>query len=157
LEQIHFLEFFSARINGLYYMTHGGLGLRKYQFNRDGYFFFKGYGEAPNVRKRTHQMQIHTFIEMARFLHLIDSQKIQVSVILNQRPIMSAIIKTNRHALEWIETQRGRIKDATIDVDLPLKFRLKVRIETASVWGACPTPMHGPHAFSIILAPALIR
>jgi anaerobic magnesium-protoporphyrin IX monomethyl ester cyclase len=120
--KIHFLEFFSARINGLYYMTHGGLGLRKHQFNRDGYFFFKGYGEAPNVRKRTQQMQIHTFIEMTRFLHLIDSQMIQISVILNQRAIMSAIIKTNRHALEWIETRREKIKDATVDVDLPFEI-----------------------------------
>jgi radical SAM superfamily enzyme YgiQ (UPF0313 family) len=120
--KIHFLEFFSARINGLYYMTHGGLGLRKYQFNRDGYFFFKGFGEAPNVRQRTSKMRIQTFIEMARFLHLIDSQKIQISVKINQRPIMSTIIKTNRHALEWIDTRRRKIEDATIDVDIPYEI-----------------------------------
>jgi len=120
--KIHFLEFFSARINGLYYMTHGGLGLRKYQFNRDGYFFFKGFGEAPNVRQRTSTMQIHNFIAMARFLHLIDSQKIQISVIINQRPIMSTIIKTNRHALEWIDTRRRKIADATIDIDIPYEI-----------------------------------
>ena len=120
--KIHFLEFFSARINGLYYMTHGGLGLRKHQFNRDGYFFFKGFGEAPKVRERTSKMRIQTFIEMARFLHLLDSQKIQISVMINQRPIMSTIIKTNRHALEWIDTRRRRIEDATIDVEIPYEI-----------------------------------
>jgi hypothetical protein len=120
--KIHLFEFISSRINGLYYMTHGGLGLRKYQFNRDGYYFFQGFGEAPGVRKRTQKMQIHTFIEMKRFLHLIGSQKVQISVIFNRHPLMSAIIKTNRHALEWIDTMPGRIDNATIDVDIPYEI-----------------------------------
>lgn len=120
--KIHLFEFISSRINGLYYMTHGGLSLRKYQFNRDGYYFFRGFAEAPGVRERTSKMHIHEFIEMARFLHLIGSQKVQISIIFNQRPIMSVIIKTNRHALEWIDTMPKKIADATIDVNVPYEI-----------------------------------
>ncbi len=125
-KKIPLFDFLSSRINGLFYMTHGGLGLRKYQFNRDGYFFFLGYGEAPNVRQRTHKMQIHNFIEMKRFLHLIGTQKIQLSIILNRRALMSVIIKTNRHALEWIDTMVGRIKDSTVN------FKIKYEIFKAN-------------------------
>ena len=39
---------------------------------------------------------------------------------------------------------------------LPLKFLLKVLRETAPDLGDCPMPMHGPQAFSMILAPALM-
>ncbi len=120
--KIHFLEFISAYINGLYYMTHGGLSLRKSQFNRDGFYFFKGFGEAPNVRQRTSKMHIHSFIEMSRFLHLLGSQKVQISIIQNQHPIMSAIIKTNDHALEWIDTMRGKLDKVTIDVNVPYEI-----------------------------------
>ncbi|MHA1648642.1 MAG: B12-binding domain-containing radical SAM protein [Candidatus Helarchaeota archaeon] len=121
-KKIHLMDFISSRINGLFYMTHGGLGLRKHEFNRDGYFFFKGFGEAPNVRKRTQEMQIHSFIEMNRFLHLLGSQTIQLSIILNHRPLMSALIKTNRHALEWIDTMRGSINNATININIPYEI-----------------------------------
>ncbi len=120
--KIHLFEFMSSRINGLYFMTHGGLGLRRHQFNRDGYFFFQGFGEAPDVRERTRKMQIHRFIDMTHFLHLIGSQKVQLSVILNNRVIMSAIIKTNRYALEWIDTLPGKIANATVDIDIPFEI-----------------------------------
>src|SRR5665647_3926816 len=39
----------------------------------------------------------------------------------------------------------------------PLKFRLKVRRETAPVFGDWPIPMQGPQAFSITLAPEFIK
>jgi len=103
-------------------MAHGGLGLRKFQFNRDGIFFFQGFGEAPNVRARTKEMQIHKFIEMKRMLHLLGSQKIQISIILNRKAYMSAIIKTNRHALEWIDTRMGKTDDATIEFKIPYEI-----------------------------------
>jgi radical SAM superfamily enzyme YgiQ (UPF0313 family) len=121
-KKIHLFDFLSSRINGLFYMTHGGLGLRKYEFNRDGVFFFQGFGEAPDVRARTQRMQIHTFIEMKRFLHLLGTQKIQLSVMLNKHAILSVIIKTHRHALEWIDTMTGKIDDASIDVKIPYEI-----------------------------------
>ncbi|MHA1267528.1 MAG: B12-binding domain-containing radical SAM protein [Candidatus Helarchaeota archaeon] len=120
--KIHLLEFVSSRINGLYYMTHGGLSLRKYQFNRDGYYFFRGFGEAPGVRERTMKLQIHKFIEMKRFLYLLGSQKVQISIFFNDHPLMSTIIKTNPPVLEWIDTMIGRISDATIDIKIPYKI-----------------------------------
>ena len=103
-------------------MTHGGLSLRKHQFKKDALYFFKGFGEAPNVRQRTSKMQIHTFIEMSRFLYLLGSQKVQISIIQNQHPIMSALIKTNPHALEWIDTIPGKLSEVTIDVDVPYEI-----------------------------------
>ena len=47
-----------------------------------------------------------------------------------------------------------RYTDASRVPLLPLKFLLKVRSDTAPDLGDCPIPMQGPHAFSIILAPA---
>ncbi|HUY00213.1 MAG TPA: radical SAM protein [Candidatus Deferrimicrobium sp.] len=120
--KIHIFEFFSSRINGLYFMTHGGLGLRRHQFNRDGIFFFQGFGEATGVRGRSNKLQIHKFVEMSRFLHLIGTQKIQISILLNRRPIMSTIVKTNRHALEWIDTLVGKVQDASVDIELPYEM-----------------------------------
>src|SRR5665647_8360 len=39
----------------------------------------------------------------------------------------------------------------------PLKFRLKVRREIAPDFGDWPIPIQGPQAFSMILAPELIK
>ncbi|MHA1359514.1 MAG: B12-binding domain-containing radical SAM protein [Candidatus Helarchaeota archaeon] len=130
-KKIQLFDFISSRINGLFYMAHGGLGLRKRAFNRDGIFFFQGFGEAPNVRTRTKAMQIHQFIEMKRFLHILGTQKIQISIILNRHSIMSTIIKTNRHALEWIDTMVGKIKKASIEVEIPYEiFRVNSLLQT---------------------------
>ncbi len=49
-----------------------------------------------------------------------------------------------------------RYTSASIVPLLPLKFLLKVLKEIPPDFGDCPMPMQGPHAHSMILAPAFI-
>ncbi|MBD3228377.1 MAG: radical SAM protein [Candidatus Lokiarchaeota archaeon] len=118
-KKISLLDFLGAKMQGLFHMTFAGLALRRNAFRRDGVFFFKGMADAKNVKQRTAELNPASFIDMSRFLKIIGNQKLQISFINNKRSLLSVLIKTSFHKLDYIDTDRNKLKDGTIDFDIP--------------------------------------
>jgi radical SAM superfamily enzyme YgiQ (UPF0313 family) len=117
--KISLLDFIGSKMHGLFHMTFAGLALRRNAFRRDGVFFFKGMAEAENVKERTAKMNPASFIDMSRFLKITGNQKIQISFMNNYKSLVSVIIKTNIHKLEYIDTAPQKFKKSTVDFDVP--------------------------------------
>ncbi|MHA1269334.1 MAG: B12-binding domain-containing radical SAM protein [Candidatus Helarchaeota archaeon] len=118
-KKIPLMEFLGSKMHGLFHMTFAGLTLRRNAFRRDGIFFFKGMAEADNVKDRTHKMNITSFIEMTRFLKIIGNQMIQISFYNNNRTLLSVIIKTTPHKLEYLDTNSNKFNNSSINLDIP--------------------------------------
>ncbi|MFX1450394.1 MAG: B12-binding domain-containing radical SAM protein [Promethearchaeota archaeon] len=117
-KKIHILDFISSRINGMFFMSHGGLGLRGREFKRDAKYFFEGQAlDGKMVRKRTSKsiknggLKANEILEMKNFLRFMGNQKIQITLNNYGRPLTSYILKSNNYELEYIEVVPGMLKD----------------------------------------------
>lgn len=72
----------------------------------------------PRVEERTRKIGMHQVIDMARFLAVLGSQTIQLTIRHKKRPLASYIMKTTRNAVEYIRIIPGRQGRATINFDL---------------------------------------
>ncbi|MFX0132789.1 MAG: B12-binding domain-containing radical SAM protein, partial [Candidatus Hodarchaeota archaeon] len=117
-KKIHILDFISSRINGMFFMSHGGLGLRGREFKRDAKYFFEGQAlDGKMVRERTGKsikkggIKANEILEMKNFLRFMGNQKIQITLNNCGRPLTSYILKSNNYELEYIEVVPGMLKD----------------------------------------------
>jgi radical SAM superfamily enzyme YgiQ (UPF0313 family) len=117
-EKIHILDFISSRINGMFFMSHGGLGLRGREFKRDAKHFFEGQAlDGKMVKERTNRsikrggLKTNEILEMTNFLRIMGNQKIQITLNNSGRPLISYILKSNNYEMEYIEVIPGMLKD----------------------------------------------
>lgn len=118
-KNIHVLDFISSRMNGMFFMAHGGLGLRKREFLRDAKYFFQAQAlDGKMIRERTSTsikkggLKGNEILDMRHFLRAIGNQRIQITVNNHGRPLTSYILKTNNYELEYIETVPGMVNDS---------------------------------------------
>jgi len=116
--KIHILDFISSRVNGMFYMSHGGLGLRGREFKRDAKYFFEAQAlDGKIVRTRTSTsirqggLKTNEILEMTNFLRFMGNQKIQITLNNYNRPLTSYILKSNNYELEYIEVVPGMLDD----------------------------------------------
>jgi len=76
----------------------------------------------PELRKFTEETGMHRYIEMGRFLKILGSQKIQVSVDPGSsgRDVVSWVVKTNPGRVEYVDAIRGREAHNTISINLSM-------------------------------------
>ncbi len=127
-KKIHILDFISSRINGMFFMSHGGLGLRGREFKRDAKYFFEGQAlDGKIIRNRTSKsirkggVKASDILEMKNFLRFMGNQKIQITLNNYGRPLTSYILKSNNYELEYIEVVPGMLRDnitSQFNVDL---------------------------------------
>jgi magnesium-protoporphyrin IX monomethyl ester (oxidative) cyclase len=86
---------------------------------------FKVFIEAmadPRVEEYTRNVGMHQVIEMSRFLAILGSQTIQLTIRYNNTPLTSYIMKTTRNTVEHIRIISGKQDNATINFDLNLNY-----------------------------------
>ncbi|MHA1145330.1 MAG: B12-binding domain-containing radical SAM protein [Candidatus Helarchaeota archaeon] len=118
-DKIHILDFVSSRTNGMFFMAHGGLGLRKREFLRDSKYFFQAQAlDGEMIRKRTSisikkgGLKASEILEMRNLLRAMGNQKVQITITNFGRPLTSYILKSNNYEMEYIETVLGMLKDS---------------------------------------------
>ncbi|NHI91420.1 MAG: radical SAM protein [Candidatus Lokiarchaeota archaeon] len=117
-KKIHVLDFISSRMNGMFFMSHGGLGLRGRELGRDAKYFFYGQSlDGQWMRERTSKsikqggLKTNEILEMTNLLRVFGNQKIQITITNFKRPLISYILKTNNYEMEYIESLSGMLKD----------------------------------------------
>jgi len=118
-DKIHVLDFISSRMNGMFFMSHGGLGLRGREFSRDAKYFFYGQSlDGKMMRERTSKsikqggVKTNEILYMTNFLRVLGNQKIQITITNFGRPLTSYILKSNCYEMEYIESLPGMQKDS---------------------------------------------
>ncbi|MHA1301372.1 MAG: B12-binding domain-containing radical SAM protein [Candidatus Helarchaeota archaeon] len=117
-KKIHILDFISSRINGMFFMSHGGLGLRGREFKRDAKYFFEGQAlDGKMTRERTSVsikkggLKANEILEMTNFLRFMGNQKIQITLNNYGQPLTSYILKSNNYEMEYIEVVPRMLND----------------------------------------------
>jgi len=114
------LDFAQERIFNLGFMTNNGATLQKDNFERHIATFLEAYID-PRVEAYTRQVGVHEVLEMNRFLRLLGTQTIQCTLRIGDTTT-SFIFKTNKTNVEYIRVIKGRQADATIHLEVDLKW-----------------------------------
>ena len=114
------VDFVNERITNLGFMTNNGTELQKGNFEKHIKTFLEAYID-PRVEAYTRKVGVHEVLEMTRFLKILGPQKIQCTLSLDDTHA-SFIFKTTKTTVEYIRIIRGRQADATITLDVDLKW-----------------------------------
>jgi radical SAM superfamily enzyme YgiQ (UPF0313 family) len=114
------VDFVNERINNLGFMTNNGTELQKGNFEKHIKIFLEAYIDT-RVEAYTRKVGVHEVLEMTRFLKILGPQKIQCTLSLDDTQV-SFIFKTTKTTVEYIRIIRGRQADATITLDVDLKW-----------------------------------
>ena len=114
------VDFVNERITNLGFMTNNGTELQKDNFEKHIKIFLEAY-IYPRVEAYTRTVGVHEVLEMTRFLKILGPQKIQCTLSLDDTHA-SFIFKTTKTTVEYIRVIRGRQADATITLDVDLKW-----------------------------------
>ena len=114
------VDFVNERITNLGFLTNNGTELQKGNFEKHIKIFLEAYVDT-RVEKYTRKVGVHEVLEMTRFLKILGSQKMQCTLSLNDT-YASFIFKTTKTTVEYIRIIRGRQTDATINLDVDLKW-----------------------------------
>ena len=114
------VDFVNERINNLGFMTNNGTELQKGNFDKHIKIFLEAYIDT-RVEAYTRKVGVHEVLEMTRFLKILGPQKIQCTLSLDDTHA-SFIFKTTKTTVEYIRIIRGRQADATITLDVDLKW-----------------------------------
>jgi len=71
------------------------------------------------IEENERKIFMHDIIEMSRFLKILGSQIIQITLICDGQKV-SYVIKTTSKNVEYVKTISGKQSDATIDIDIDL-------------------------------------
>jgi magnesium-protoporphyrin IX monomethyl ester (oxidative) cyclase len=86
---------------------------------------FKVFLEAmadPHVEEYTRKLGMHQVIDMTRFLAILGSQTIQLTISYKNKPLTSYIMKTTKSTVEYIRIIPGKQNQATINFDLNINL-----------------------------------
>jgi radical SAM superfamily enzyme YgiQ (UPF0313 family) len=114
------VDFVNERITNLGFMTNNGTELQKDNFEKHIKIFLEAYIDA-RVEAYTRKVGVHEVLEMDHFLKILGPQKIQCTLCLDDTHA-SFIFKTSKTTVEYIRIIRGRQADATINLDVDLKW-----------------------------------
>lgn len=81
----------------------------------------------PGLKKFTEEKGIHNILEISRFLKILGAQKIQITLHVMNKPIVSWIIKTTKDTVEYIDATRETEKDASIVINIPMENMIKTK------------------------------
>jgi radical SAM superfamily enzyme YgiQ (UPF0313 family) len=114
------VDFVNERITNLGFMTNNGTELQNDNFEKHIKVFLEAYID-PRIEVYTRKVGVHEVLEMTQFLKILGSQKIQCTLSLDDTDA-SFIFKTTKTTVEYIRVIRGRQADATITLDVDLKW-----------------------------------
>jgi hypothetical protein len=114
------LDFVNERITNLGFLTNNGTELQKDNFEKHIKIFLEAYIDT-RVEAYTRKVGVHEVLEMTRFLKILGPQKIQCTLSLDDTHA-SFIFKTTKTTVEYIRIIKGRQTDATITLDVDLKW-----------------------------------
>ncbi len=114
------VDFVNERITNLGFLTNNGTELQKDNFEKHIKIFLETYIDT-RVEAYTRKVGVHEVLEMTRFLKILGSQKIQCTLSLDDTHT-SFIFKTTKTTVEYIRIIRGRQADASITLDVDLKW-----------------------------------
>jgi len=114
------VDFVNERITNLGFLTNNGIELQKGNFEKHIKIFLEAYIDT-RVEAYTRKVGVHEVLEMTWFLKILGPQKIQCTLSLDDTHA-SFIFKTTKTTVEYIRIIRGRQGDATITLDVDLKW-----------------------------------
>jgi len=117
-------KFIDDRIHELEFSVDAGSQLQEGNFSKHTQEFLDASPD-PAIKEYTKNVGMHNVVEMSRFLKLLGSQTIQLTVKNNGTPPTSWIFKTTKDTVEYIQVIQGKINESTIHFDLDLNdFKL---------------------------------
>jgi hypothetical protein len=114
------VAFVNERITNLGFMANNGTELQKDNFEKHIKIFLEAYVDV-RVEEYTRKVGVHEVLEMTRFLKILGPQKIQCTLSLDDTDA-SFIFKTTKTTVDYVRIIRGRQPDATINLDVDLKW-----------------------------------
>jgi radical SAM superfamily enzyme YgiQ (UPF0313 family) len=114
------VDFAQERMLNLGFLTNNGTNLQKGNFKKHIKTFLEAYID-PRVEAYTRRVGVHDVLEMTRFLRILGPQKIQCTLSL-EGTHTSFVFKTTKTTVEYIRVIRGRQAEATITLDVDLKW-----------------------------------
>ena len=86
---------------------------------------FKVFLEAmadPHVEEFTRKLGMHQVLDMTRFLAILGSQTIQLTISYKNKPLTSYIMKTTKSTVEYIRIIPGKQDKTTINFDININL-----------------------------------
>jgi len=114
------VDFVNERITNLGFMANNGTKLQKDSFEKHIKIFLEAYIDS-RVEAYTRKVGVHEVLEMNQFLKILGPQEIQCTLSLDDTHA-SFIFKTTKTTVEYIRIIKGRQADATITLDVDLKW-----------------------------------
>jgi hypothetical protein len=114
------VDFVNDRITNLGFMANNGTVLQKDSFEKHIKIFLEAYIDT-RVEAYTRKVGVHEVLEMSHFLKMLGPQKIQCTLTLDDTQT-SFIFKTTKTTVEFIRVIKGKQDDATITLDVDLKW-----------------------------------
>jgi radical SAM superfamily enzyme YgiQ (UPF0313 family) len=74
----------------------------------------------PEVRNYTENVGIHNVLEMSRYLRMLGTQIIQITIRNNGTGSVSWILKTSKNKVEYVDVIHGKLKNSTINFNIDL-------------------------------------
>jgi radical SAM superfamily enzyme YgiQ (UPF0313 family) len=114
------MKFIDDRIHDLEFSVNAGSQLQKGNFSQHAREFLE---ESPNlaIKEYTENVGMHNVIEMSRFLKLLGSQTIQLTVKNDGIPPTSWIFKTTKDTVEYIQVIQGKLDESTINFNVDIR------------------------------------
>ena len=117
-------KFIDDRIHELEFSIDAGSQLQEDNFSKHIQEILEASPD-PAIKRYTDTVGMHNIVEMSRFLKLLGSQTIQLTVKNDGTPTTSWIFKTTKDTVEYIQVIQGKLNESTINLDLDLNdFKL---------------------------------
>ena len=113
------MKFIADRMHDLEFSVNAGLQLQEGNFSQHAKEFIDASPD-PAIKEYTESVGMHNIIEMSRFLKLLGSQTIQLTVKNNGTTPTSWIFKTTKDKVEYIQVIRGKLDESTINFDIDI-------------------------------------
>jgi hypothetical protein len=127
------MKFIDDRMHDLEFSVNAGLQLQEGNFSQHAQEFIDASPD-PAIKEYTENVGMHNVIEMSRFLKLLGSQTIQLTVKNNGTTPTSWIFKTTKDSVEYIQVIRGKLDESTINFDIDLRdFQLDGQQQSSKI------------------------
>jgi hypothetical protein len=113
------INFILGRSQEAMFLLNAGGEVKKDNFSQYVKIFLRAYTD-PAIEAYTREVNVHSILEMSRFLNTLGPQKIQCSLTFDDETI-SFIFRTTKKTVEYIKVIPGRDSNPTIDLHFDLK------------------------------------